>query len=114
MTKKYIADSCVFIEESLKIPYSLMITTPLVEQEMKSKDSILKIELAKIYGLKIELSDPKLVYFVIKKAEITNDIDVLSKTDIDILAKCLEYKDSILLTNDFAIQNLALFLGVKT
>lgn len=33
---------------------------------------------------------------------------------MDILAKSLEYPNSVLLTDDFSIQNLASFLGIKT
>lgn len=57
---KYIADSTIFMQEnSINIPYDCMITTPSVEQEMKSKFAILKMNIAKIKGLRIENSDPK-------------------------------------------------------
>ncbi|MDP3103349.1 MAG: NOB1 family endonuclease, partial [Candidatus Methanoperedens sp.] len=50
------------------------------------------------------------------KAGITRDSEELSDTDIDILAKALEYserEETVLVTDDFAVQNTALQLGIK-
>ncbi len=53
---------------------------------------------------------------VLSKAGITRDSEELSGTDIDILAKALEYServDTVLVTDDFAVQNTALQLGIR-
>jgi UPF0271 protein len=50
------------------------------------------------------------------KAGITKDSEELSGTDIDILAKALEYsgrEETVLVTDDFAVQNTAIQLGIK-
>lgn len=56
---KYIADTAVFINDNnTSYPYSEMITTFSVKNELKNQQSILKIDIAKMYGLRIENSYP--------------------------------------------------------
>jgi UPF0271 protein len=50
---------------------------------------------------------------VLSTAKTTTDITVLSTTDHDLLALALDL-GADLYTDDFAIQNVALVLGVKT
>jgi len=53
---------------------------------------------------------------VTAKARATKDSEELSRTDIDLLAKALEYsrnEDTILVTDDYAVQNTAISLGIK-
>jgi UPF0271 protein len=63
--------------------------------------------------------EPPLLSFKKKvktKAGITRDSEELSGTDIDILAKALEYserEETVLVTDDFAMQNTAIHLGIK-
>lgn len=114
MTERYIADSAVFIMGDSDIDPSLMITVPGVADEMKSKEARLRFELAEEGGLRIELPDPVFLEKVLKEAAATRDNAVLSETDAKVLAKALEYKESaVLLTDDFAVQNVAVRLGIS-
>ena len=62
---------------------------------------------------KIVLSGRKILFVATKKqAKETGDYDVLSKTDIDIITLAYECKGTIV-TDDFAIQNVALALGLE-
>lgn len=110
----YIADSAVFIMGNCNIDSSLMITVPSVEDELKSRDSVLRFDLAKEAGLRVEWPEPEMVKEVRRKAEQTRDSEELSKTDIEILAKALEHRDKgMLLTDDYAVQNVAVQLGIQ-
>ena len=110
----YIADSAVFIMGNCDLDSSLIITVPSVADELKSKDSALRFDLAKESGLRVEWPEPEMVKEVRKMAEHTRDSEELSKTDLEILAKALEYRDrGILLTDDYAVQNVAVQLGIQ-
>jgi UPF0271 protein len=45
-------------------------------------------------------------------AQETGDLRALSKADLDVLAKALEYR-GVLATDDYALQNVALHLGLR-
>ena len=110
----YIADSAVFIMGNCSVDSSLLITVPSVVDELKSRDSVLRFDLAKEGGLRVEWPEPEMVKEVKKKAEQTRDSEELSKTDLEILAKALEHRDrAILLTDDYAVQNVAVQLGIQ-
>ena len=110
----YIADSAVFIMGNCNLDSSLIITVPSVADELKSRDSVLRFDLAKEEGLRVEWPEPEMVKEVRRKAEQTRDSEELSKTDIEILAKALEYRDKgVLLTDDYAVQNVAVQLGIQ-
>jgi endoribonuclease Nob1 len=110
----YITDSAVFIMGNCNYDSSLMITVPSVADELKSRDSVLRFDLAKEGGLRVEWPEPEMVKEVRKMAEHTRDSEELSKTDIEILAKALEHRDRcILLTDDYAVQNVAVQLGIQ-
>ncbi len=110
----YIADSAVFIMGNCSVDSSLLITVPSVVDELKSRDSVLRFDLAKEGGLRVEWPEPEMVKEVRKKAEQTRDSEELSKTDLEILAKALEHRDrAILLTDDYAVQNVAVQLGIQ-
>ncbi|WNY25231.1 NOB1 family endonuclease [Methanolapillus millepedarum] len=109
----YIADSAVFIMGNCNIPYSKMISIPSVESEIRSADALLRFDIAKAEGLRIEAVDSIFLTEIKKHAEQTRDINELSKTDLEILAKALEYREqAILLTDDFAVQNVAVRLDI--
>ncbi|WNY26723.1 NOB1 family endonuclease [Methanolapillus ohkumae] len=115
MTEKqlYIADSAVFIMGNCPFSYSQMISIPGVESEIKSEDALLRFDIAKAEGLRIEAVDKSYTDEIKKHAEWTRDIDELSKTDLDVLSKALEYRGiAILLTDDFAVQNIATRLNI--
>ncbi len=110
----YIADSAVFIMGNCDLDSSLMITVPSVADELKSRDSVLRFDLAKEGGLRVEWPEPEMVKEVRKMAEHTRDSEELSRTDVEILAKAFEHRDRcVLLTDDYAVQNVAVQLGIQ-
>jgi len=115
--KKYIADSAVFIMGNCPFPFSQMISVPRVEDEMRSEEALLRYDIAKTEGLRIEAPDKKYTALVEEQAKQTRDFEKLSQTDIDVLSKALEYQkqyqdNAVLLTDDFAVQNIAARLGI--
>jgi len=107
----YIADSSLFIIR--KRLEGSIVTTPSVVEEIRDENARTTMELMNV---RVE---PPLESFkkeVRTKAGVTKDSEELSSTDIDILAKALEYsgrEDAILVTDDFAVQNTAIQLGIK-
>ncbi len=61
-----------------------------------------------------EVKEPsrRAVEDVIKAAEATGDLSKLSKVDIKLIALALEL-NAVLVTDDFAMQNVAEYLGIK-
>jgi UPF0271 protein len=109
----YIADSAVFIMGNY-VDSSLLITVPSVVGELKSSEAVLRFELARESGARVEMPEPEMRGEVLEMAKYTQDIEDLSSTDVDILAKALEYKESaVLLTDDYAVQNVASLLGIE-
>jgi UPF0271 protein len=107
-----VADTAVFINRYREnVPF---VTVPSVVEELKSRQSSIEGLLAIERGARVEQPDPKATAEVHRMAGSTRDIEELSETDIDVLAKAFEYKDNaILLTDDYAVQNVALLLGIK-
>jgi len=107
----HIADASLFIIR--KRIDGIIITVPSVVEELKDENSRTMMELMNV---RVE---PPLSSFKKKiktKAGITRDSEELSRTDIDILAKALEYseqQDTVLVTDDFAVQNTAMQLGIR-
>ncbi len=107
----YIADSSLFIIR--KRIEGTIITTPSVAEELRDENARTAMELMKV---RVEPPLESFIKEVRSKACVTKDIEELSGTDIDILAKALEYsrrEDAVLVTDDFAIQNIAIQLGIK-
>jgi UPF0271 protein len=106
-----IADSSLFILR--KRLEGSIITTPSVVEELRDENSRTAMELMNV---KVELPLENFKKEVMSKAGITKDSEELSAADIDILAKALEYsgrEETILVTDDFAIQNTAIQLGIR-
>lgn len=107
----YIADSSLFILR--KRLEGSVITVPSVVEELWDESARTTLELMNV------LIEPPLSDFkkeVREKAGATKDSEELSAADIDILAKALEYsrkEKTILVTDDFAVQNTAIQLGIK-
>ena len=107
----HIADATLFIIR--KRLEGSIVTVPSVVEELRDEDSRTTLELMDV---RIE---PPLSSFkkkVMTKAGITRESEELSETDIDILAKALEYserEETVLVTDDFAVQNTAIHLGIK-
>lgn len=109
----YIADSAVFIMGA-GIEAHRMITIPSVVNELKSNEASMRFELARENGARVEMPETRFREAVMNVAKETRDCDELSVTDVDILAKALEYKgSSVLLTDDYAVQNVARILGIE-
>ena len=108
---KYIADSSLFIIG--KRLEGSIITVPSVVDELLDENARTTMELMNARA------EPPIAEFLNKvrqKAFATKDSEELSATDIDILAKALEYsarEKTTLVTDDFAIQNTAIQLGIK-
>ncbi len=107
----YIADSSLFIIR--KRLEGRFVTVPSVVEELRDESARTTMELMDV---RIE---PPLESFkkeVRSKAGMTRDSEELSKTDIDILAKALEYsrkEETVLVTDDFAVQNTGIQLGIN-
>ena len=111
----YIADSSVFIIR-MPLPSPVqhrIITTPDVLTELKDIRSRMAFEEAVESGMNVEAPLPHLVSEIRSHARAAGEIERLSDTDIGLLAKALEY-NGILYTDDYAIQNVAGRIGIKT
>ena len=65
-----------------------------------------------IFEARVESPSPQSRKAAEKGARETGDIRTLSTADLDVLAKALEY-GGVLATDDYALQNVALQLGLK-
>lgn len=107
----YIADSSLFITgHRLE---GIIITVPSVVDEIRDENSRTTMEL-----MNVRVEPPLGVFKkeATSKAVVTKDSEELSAADIDILAKALEYsgrEETILVTDDFAVQNTAIQLGIR-
>jgi UPF0271 protein len=109
--KIHIADASLFIIRK-RIEGSI-VTVPSVVEELRDENARTTMELMDV---RVEPALNTFKKEVRLKAQITKDIEELSGTDIDILAKALEYsrlQNTILITDDFAVQNTAIQLGIE-
>ncbi len=102
-----VADSSVFI--CGKNLAGEVITVPGVERELKDIRSRMRFQMAEVW---VEPPSKEMVKRARKAAQKTGDALVLSEVDIDLLAKALEL-GAKLATDDYALQNVALHLGVE-
>lgn len=102
-----VADASVFIWG--KRPAGELITVPAVEAELKD---IRTKSLLHIFEARVESPSPQARKAAQHAAAETGDLKALSSADLDVLAKALEYR-AILATDDYALQNVALHLGLK-
>ena len=102
-----VADASVFIWG--KRPAGELITVPAVEAELKD---IRTRSLLAIFEARVESPSPQARKAAEKGAQETGDIRTLSIADLDVLAKALEC-GGVLATDDYALQNVALHLGLK-
>lgn len=93
-------------------------TTPKVVEEVKDKHSSLLLQFA-LNSSKLEIIEPQRKYLkeVEEEAKKIGEIIALSNTDISIIALALELKykgyDVVVVTDDYAVQNTALHLGIE-
>ena len=107
----YIADSSLFIIG--KRIEGNIITVPSVVDEIRDERSRTNLELMNV---RIEPVLQSFIREVTTKARENRDSEELSKTDIDLLAKALEYtrnEETTLISDDYAVQNTAIQLGIK-
>jgi len=102
-----VADASVFIWG--KRPIGDLITVPAVEAELK--DIRTKALLA-IFDTRVESPSAQARKAAECAAGQTGDLKVLSSADLDVLALALEH-GAVLATDDYAVQNVALHLGLK-
>ena len=111
----YVIDTSGFIV-GIKVSPTSIVTVPGVVDEIIDKSTRLRFDLLHDAGLIVDI--PYVEYKdTVRSASIsTGDDSVLSNTDIDILAKALELSkrsDVILITDDYAVQNVAAILDIK-
>ncbi len=102
-----VADASVFIWG--KRPAGELITVPAVEAELKD---IRTKSLLHIFEARVESPTSQTLKAAQHAATETGDLKALSNADLDVLAKALEYR-AVLATDDYALQNVALHLGLK-
>ena len=106
----FILDTCAFLTQ--KHPTGEFATVPGIKNEIVNRQSRQYFENMLATHLKVMKAQKDSYDVVNKEAKETGDYDVLSKVDMDILALGYECKGTII-TDDFAIQNVALALEVK-
>jgi UPF0271 protein len=111
MRDSYVLDSSVFIYH-LRISDAIY-TVPEVIDELKSENTKIVLNILIEEGLRIESPNSDEIEVVTEKSKSTGDYEKLSYTDLQLLAKALEL-NAVLVTDDYAIQNVAAHLGIKT
>jgi UPF0271 protein len=113
MASTYVLDTSAFIYGMM--PGGEMETVPAVYGEVKDAQSRIRLELME--GLKVIEADARYVGLVAEAARKTGDDKRISKADGDLLALALQEKeagkDVALLTDDYAVQNVARVLGIR-
>ncbi len=108
----YVIDSSVIFQR--KAVYENMVTVPEVVAEIIDEASSLYFS---VKNLRVEEASEDSIKEVIKAAEKTGDIHKLSKTDVKVIAKALDEikkgNEVVLVTDDYAIQNVAMALNIK-
>lgn len=113
MIKTYVLDTSAFIYGV--IPKGERVTTSRVYDEVKDERSKFKLEF--IEGLTVRDPDMASIRSIEEAASATGDRYRISLSDRDLLALALEEKnagkDVELLTDDYAVQNIARKMGIK-
>lgn len=108
-----ILDASYILHSNLDFSSGEYLITNSVLEEIVDENARISIENAINKGT-IKIQEPKKEFIkkVKEEAEKTGDLEYLSNADIEILALALETKYK-LLTDDYAIQNVASSLGLK-
>ena len=118
-SKYYILDtSAILSGKSIYLENAKMITIPDIESEIKPGGKDYQIfQFLKEKGLFYQPPSEKSINEIIKKSKETGDFERLSNFDIQLLALSLDIKnqgdDSIIITDDYSIQNIANYLDIK-
>jgi UPF0271 protein len=86
-------------------------TTPSVVEELRDLTSKCRFDLLTEAGLQVRLPDASERSYILTAAGKSGDLPVISGTDCDVLALAREL-GATLVTDDFAIQNVAADLGI--
>ncbi len=100
----YVLDASSIIA-GINVPPDKGITTPEVLEEVKLHNFNMLL-------YRVESPDSSFIEEVRAAAKKTGDLEVLSDTDINLLALALQ-EHGILVTDDYAMQNVATKLGIK-
>jgi len=119
-TRIFILDtSAVLSGKPIDLDNHSMITAPGVSKELKPGGRDYRsLQFLIERGLSIQSPAKESVDKIRKTSSKTGDLNRLSKTDIEILALALDIhkngeKEPTILTDDYSIQNVADFLGIK-
>jgi len=111
--------SAILSGNPINLNNSIMITTPLISEELKpGGNDYRKFQFLQEKGLKIQSASQESIIKIKEIAEKTGDIDRLSPADVEIIALALdinknENQESMILTDDYSIQNVANNLNIK-
>ncbi|HLI47000.1 MAG TPA: PIN domain-containing protein [Geobacterales bacterium] len=107
----YVVDSAFFIEEHRE-KIRTVYTSPKVMEEIRSLKAKLRLEL---FDIQVYMPSKSSISFIEKASKELGELK-LSKADLEILALAHELNSKynvILLSDDYSIQNLARYLGIK-
>ena len=104
----HVLDSSAFIDEyTTDEPIA---TIPMVREELEDEAGY-RFDALEGSGMRIHIPDPDTVDRVERAARETGDAETLSRTDVRLLATAFEL-DATLVTDDYAMQNVAEKLDV--
>lgn len=99
----YVLDASAFIHEFHVSEQTA--TIPEVREELED-ESAYRFDAQEGAGMRIHIPDPESIERIRRAAREQGDLDELSETDIRLLATAFEL-DGILVTDDYAMQNVA-------
>ncbi|MFP8889756.1 NOB1 family endonuclease [Natrialbaceae archaeon A-CW2] len=99
----YILDSSAFIHDFHTTEQKA--TIPLVREELEG-ESVYRYDAEEGSGMHIHIPNTDTTEKVKRSAKESGDLDVLSETDIRLIAAAFEL-DGVLVTDDYAMQNVA-------
>ena len=103
-----VLDASAFIHDYT--PEERMATIPLVREELEDEAGY-RFDALEGSGMRVHIPDPGTVERVERAARETGDAETLSRTDVRLLATSFEL-DATLVTDDYAMQNVAEKLDV--
>ena len=106
----YILDTCAFLTQNH--PKGEIATIFEIESELNNRQSKQYFTNLREIGLKIREPNIDSIENIRKNSEETGDLGVLSNIDLKILALAYEMH-GIIVSDDFAIQNVALHMGLE-
>ena len=118
MSKLYVLDTGALLSNwTQQHREDSMTTTQAVMDEVRNKPSQVRTELLLLLDkMTIESASQEYLTRTEEAAKVTGDMIMVSQTDIGLVALCLEKKesgiDSILVSTDLALLNIAIYLGL--